>query len=465
MKRWIFIWNVLILALGGCDTPSEFLDKDPTNRFTPSTLQELDGVLNNPTLSFRRVQNMFLVDPDVYMNERTIAAIEGNTVLLRAYLWNHELYNEFEDDEDYLVGYQNIFVFNEVLESIDEAETGVMTEEDRTDLKGEAYAQRAMELFLLVNEYAPHPDPSNPDQPGIPVPLSIDIEAQLPRESVEAVYLQILEDLTTTLDLWGEDYPARIGDANFRPGLASVYGMLAEVYLYLGDFQQAVSYGEQCLEKYNFLYDYNTIDLKETGNKWQGLDQEELFFSTTNRSVLWSRYHRYDYSSPHQLYHPDLEDLYDKGNDRRWYFWATSRTRFGEDLSPFHVMCFSEYETNVGITVPRVMLTTAEALVRTGRLAEGQALLERLHQHRLEDPHPVAENDREQLLELIKQERRKELAGTTLNIMDQKRYHVYGDDVPTYTRQLNTFIYALPPGEIGYHIAIPLKVRNANPNL
>ena len=69
------------------------------------------------------------------------------------------------------------------------------------------------------------------------------------------------------------------------------------------------------------------------------------------------------------------------------------------------------------------------------------------------------------LLTEIKNERRRELFATGLNLTDLKRYHAYGDLVPTYTRNVNGTTYTLEPGSYKYVVPICQKIRNMNPNL
>ncbi|TRZ45739.1 RagB/SusD family nutrient uptake outer membrane protein [Robertkochia solimangrovi] len=462
----ILKYILLSILIGACETPDEFLDVKPDNSFNPSTLGEFESLLNNVSFSYRRLQNLTLIDPDIAMNDQSYANIMADEVMVNAFRWNHELYNEITNDPDYNDAYSNIFTFNQIIMDIEEATVNEGYEEsDRANIKAEAHAQRAMEYFLLINEYAAHYDPDHPDIPGIPMPLENDIEAQLPRSSVSDIYSQILSDLEMAATLFDDTFEDVQPEANFRPGLASIYGLLAEVHLYMGEFEQAASYAEDVLLRYNFLYDYNTIELEDMENPWKGITETDLTFATLNKEVIWNRYHRWNYYNPFYLFSDDLVSTFDKARDRRWYFWSTQVSQNGIDTSPYYIFCMSDIETNAGITIPRLLLTYAEAQTRSGNVPQGLEALNTLLTHRISNFRPYEITDQNELLQLIKTERRKELFGTSLNTFDQKRYHIYGEKVPVFERSLNGMNYELSPGDQGYFIAIPLKIRNINPNL
>lgn len=99
-------------------------------------------------------------------------------------------------------------------------------------LKAQAYAIRALLYFKLVNIYA-RPYTDNPDGLGVPLVLTYD-PARLPaRNKVSEVYTQIVSDLKTAF----EDAPAYVN--SIRLSKYAIEGLLANVYLYMGDNNNA----------------------------------------------------------------------------------------------------------------------------------------------------------------------------------------------------------------------------------
>lgn len=462
---------ILILLLSflvtACENPDAFLDVEPTGQVIPTTLDDFNGLLEDYAILRGRGVNLTYMDPDVFQSDVTFPFISNSAVYVNAYTWQGEIYTVNDADPDYNSCYQYIHLMNYILQEIDDAEVGNFNPAEKDNLKAQAYAQRAMEYFMTVNEYAHHYDPANPDLPGVAMPLEVDLQALLSRSTVGEVYNQILNDLNRALDLATNTFPAVQTLANFRPGKASIYALLAEVYLYMGDFEQAKIYSNMALSLYDFLYDFNDIDFANSSNPWAGYTNGELEYCTTNKEVIWSRYVNYYYSNWYpQLYAPDLAALYDQSNDRRWYLFST-QTEGVADVSPYHQYVYANAERVNGLSVPRLLLTNAEAKARTGDGPGAIDALNTLLENRMSVFTPLVFTDNAAALQLVKDERRKELAGTTLNLYDQKRYHVYGDLVPTFSRTnpLTGETFTLEPGGDGYVVDIPASVREINPNL
>ena len=103
-----------------------------------------------------------------------------------------------------------------------------LTGADVDAVKSEAYAIRALMYFKLVNIYA-RPYTDNPDGLGVPVVLKYDPYLYPPRNTVKEVYSQIVSDLTAAVPI------APAYASSVRLSKYSIEGILAKVYLYMGD--------------------------------------------------------------------------------------------------------------------------------------------------------------------------------------------------------------------------------------
>lgn len=464
MKKQILILLSTILFLGSCTITDDFLDVIPTGRLIPQTVEDFDKLLENPAASFQAWENMSYMDPDTYMPGKNYTNMYMNK-WKRQYEWAEEQYTAEEKDLDWINRYDMIFVYNLIIADIDGAKLGARSESDRDRVKGEAYAQRAMDYFLLVNEYAPHISASNQDAPGIPMPLKIDLTAQLPRSTVGEVYTQILSDLDKA-EVLLNNAPIYNYRANFRPGKAAIKALHALVNLYEGNFEDAKKFSNEALDLYDFVYDFTKISNKEEGDAWSGLNISDFDYSTDAKSVLWNRFHRWTYYKPAQLYHPDLLALFDQDNDQRFILFSSDHTYYGADVSPNFAYARYYAETNSGITVPNLMLVNAEAKARTGDGPGAMEALNRLLVKRIKNFVPLVHTDAATTLQIIKNERRKELMATGNNFIDLKRYHAYGETIPTFTRTIpDGQTFTLEPGSSKYVVPISKKIRNFNPNL
>ncbi len=474
--RYIYILLVTLLTISSCQNPDEFLDVVPTGSITPTTLEDFDKMLQDYAILRSVGTNVQYMDPDVFHNLESFISMgtyQSQSTFsnrVKAYTWQYDIFNITDSDADYNNFYFYIHVMNYVLQEVDAAKPGNFNPANRNILKAEALAQRAMEYFLTVNEYAQHYDAATPNEPGVALPLAVDLQAQLGRSTVTEVYNQILDDLNTALSLMPDSYQAINTGANFRPGRASIYALLAEVNLYMGDFEAAKTNSNKALSMYSYLYDYNNVDFNTPSNPWAGYTEpykSEWYTGTLNKEIMWHRYINWSFDYNFQLYDPSLEALYDKVNDRRWYLFTTQKSYSGVDVSPYSVYIYARSERCNGLSVPRLMLTNAESKVRTNDGPSAISTLNTLLAKRVTGFTPLTHTDNAATLQLIKNERRKELAGSSLNLYDQKRYHVYGETVPTYTRTNPETgeTFTLEPGSNGYIVQIAPAIRNQNPNL
>ena len=446
-----------------CTSCKKFLDVKPTGILIPQTVEDYDKLLNNPAIANPSLNNIWAIDPDTYLTGILFDAL-WDPQNQKQYTWDTTTADINADDYDWNSRYAVIHIYNQIIPNIDAAELGRAPESKRGLIKGEALAQRAFEYFLLVNEYGPHYSVANLNAKAIPMPLKIDLQAQLSRSTVGQIYAQILSDLQIAEPLL-ESAPAYISNGNFRPGKAAVKALLALIYLYEGDFAKAVTFSNAALALYNFMYNYNTIQPNVPGDQWSGFTIPDFDQGVDTKEILWHRIARYDFTDPIMLYAPGLINIFDKPNDNRWRLYASQKTYYGDNVAPDY--CFATYgERDAGISIPNLILVNAEAKSRTNDAPGALIALNQLRakRHKAAVANYVFTTNAALLAE-IKNERRRELFATGLNLFDLKRYYVYGDQVPTFTRNVKGVIYTLVPGSYKYVVPICQKIRNLNPNL
>jgi len=465
MKKYIIILICICTSFAACD---DFLDVIPTGTLIPTTVDDYDKLLNNRNLHVSCWNNLAYMDPDWYMPDNHYHNI-WSASRKKQYIWHEHPYELKENDSDWNSRYKYILIYNEVINNIDDALLGNLTESQRDLVKGEALAQRAMDYFLLVNEYAPHYSSSTIDEPAIPMPLEVNLQAQLPRSTVGEIYGQILLDLESAETLLVNS-PAVNKDANFRPGMAGIKALLGTIYLYMGDWAKAEQYTSEALDMFDFLYDFNELDHNTPGEPWTALNNNREFrYLTETKSIIWGRQFLAWFYDPAHLFHPDLRDLYNMETDRRWYLFAGTNTWYAYDVStlPNYVFVRDYAATSCGMSTPRLILANAEAKARSGKGQEAIDMLNKLAEYR----YTTRENtfsftNNAGALQEVKDERRRELCYTGINFIDQKRYHAYGETISTFTRLLPTGeTYTLEPGSDKWVVPIARIVQNANPNL
>ncbi|MGN6417181.1 MAG: RagB/SusD family nutrient uptake outer membrane protein [Pseudobacter sp.] len=127
--------------------------------------------------------------------------------------------------------YKAIFDCNAAIEGIRASSSILFTDSVRKELTGEALALRAFSYFYLVNFYG-----------DVPLVLSTDFRVTqgLPRSPVVKVYEQIKADLVAARSLLAADYSVGRNE-RVRVNRWFAEAMLARVYLYTGEYQQAIT--------------------------------------------------------------------------------------------------------------------------------------------------------------------------------------------------------------------------------
>ena len=177
--------------------------------------------------------------------------------------------------------YNMIYMLNSILEGIEGSSS--LSEDVRDRIEGEAKFVRAFTNFHLVIIYG-----------DIPLLLTTDyrINAVAPRNTSDDVYQQVLTDLEDAIALLETSYPE---DERTRPNKFVAMAMLARVYLYLNNWQQAENYSSLVIEEnatYEILENHDSVFLANSregiwqispvgsGNSFTHTNEGNLFIKT-----------------------------------------------------------------------------------------------------------------------------------------------------------------------------------------
>ncbi len=145
----------------------------------------------------------------------------------RAFNENTILINDDWNLSFWTSAFKTIYQCNIIIQNA--ASSGVLQEEMKARLTGEAKFLRALTYFYLVNLYG-----------DIPMPVSADYtaNAQLARSPANSVYDLMIQDLTDARALLTDSY---ISSERIRANRKAAEALLARVYLYRGNWEQAAA--------------------------------------------------------------------------------------------------------------------------------------------------------------------------------------------------------------------------------
>lgn len=275
--------------------------------------------------------------------------------------------------------------------------------------KGEAYAMRALVYWNLVMSFGTHYS-ADPSAFGVPISLAYDPTLRLTRNSVQEVYAQVVEDLKKAAGMMTINKNSSYATQWFAKG------MLAKVYLHMGDYPNALTTAKDVLDNGGFTLAASTALNGYWNNPSPVSNKLETIFEITNDAVnntgwdaLASMYDQSGYGDG--IVNPELYALYGATDARKGLI--KPGTRGG--VSVYFVNKYQNYtnaanKDNVKILrYADVLLIAAEAAARENQDIAAQGYLNQLVTRR--DPSFAGYTSTgDALVADIILERRKELA-------------------------------------------------------
>ena len=449
---------LLTVMLNGC---SDYLDVEPKGVVSPTNVKQL-GQLVVGNLRYRfsarsttMMNDDFTADQNVY---GTFLKIHQN-----GYRWL-TVYEAGDTDLDWRDIYETIYTANYVLDLIDDANLDGELEATRNKVKAEALTIRGYAYLQLVNIYGMHYNSSTAaSDMAVPLLLTPDIEAELPRSSVEDIYNQIESDLLNAVDLYPNNFVSDVRSEGTKP---ATFGLLSRIYLYKGEWDKALNYATLTLGSYNTLYDYNNYSRLSS-------DEVKRASSTENEESVFYRSGTQSYSrgSNVMTLTSDLKNLFEN-NDLRFSFFVAL-----DDGS----YIFAPVDANNtfpinGIQTPELYLIKAECNARLGNSEEAMNDLAILRANRFdrdaynsasefEDAIRLSPSNKEEAIQFVTEERQRELMFTGLRWFDMKRLIVQGEYSPTIKRTASGQTYSLQIGTDQWVVDISPDIKAFNPQL
>ncbi|RFS21902.1 RagB/SusD family nutrient uptake outer membrane protein [Chitinophaga silvatica] len=454
-SKYKFYLAFTAILLGSCN---KFLDVKPKGQVIPETLNDYLALMSDPLRVTATSANQLYSTDEIFLPEEFRASANSylGKAAVRAYDFDI-LYDTGEDDPDWNNAYRTLYVCNSVLAGLSTNTESDVTK--RHQVEGEARVHRAYTYLMLVNEYATHYNSATAaTDAGVPLPVKPDINALPARASVKDVYTLIEEDLTQATNLLADK-----STYTYRPSKAAAFGMLARMYLYMGNWQKAFEAADKALQLNSFSYDYNTFSWSVPATK-KGL----LGFPSSSvdiKDIVYLKYGRnaggaYQFNF---LIAQSQAALYTTG-DLRNEFGTTTLGYYGETLPmPGVLETGAIYNYNrIGITNGELLLTRAEAQARLGNTPEALNDLNALRKMRFRtaDYKALTAETPAQALDLVLNDRRIELAFIGLRLFDIKRLNLEGRNISVQHGDK-----ILKPGDPRFILPISQKVLDLNPNI
>lgn len=430
-----------------------FLDVKPSQQQrVPTTIADFQGLLDNKVMMNQNSPCLIgMVSGDEFYIKSEAWQSFPNEIAYHnfyknAYFWEKQIYEGGELYTDWSRGYMDILQANIVLDGLKSIRPFDDESESWNIAYGGALFQRALRYDNLAQLYCKTYDSSKANEElGLPLRLEADITLKVPRSSLYETYQQIIADLQQAFDLL-PDYT----ENKFRASKVAALALLARIYLQIGDYENALKYSEKTLSYTTQLIDFNSIDL--TAN------YSFLPFAKDNPEVIFIdlRYTDSELLSNFDIYF-NVDTLllasYLTGDLRKSAnFFITDNYRnlykgsYGGDMGFF-----------VGLATDEIFLISAECNARLGNDLAAINDLNLLLENRMKKESfvPLVSETESDIMDLILEERKKELVFRGLRWEDLKRLNKEIKYFTTLKRRLFEVDYFLTPGDPKWVYPIP----------
>ena len=504
------IYNILALVVAfSLMSCSDFLEPNSESEFVPKDAKSLNELLLGEAYQRNDIKgfNIFLglLDDDIQAAPYQTPMEDFDANLFTAsFTWQPDMFKLMEKAgaghiNMYERYYEAILGTNAVIDYLPNVND---TEENINIVKAQAYALRGFYYLNLVNIFG-KPYNSAPDALGVPLKLNSGIEESddyLKRRTVGEVYTQILQDLHTAEAAYMALPASEQWSDNYRTSLPMVQLILSRTYLYMENWEKAAEYARLVMDNTQFtLVDLNNVPTSGVDDEGKSIRSYFAFPTYNCSETIWpygniedmfewtykgvnaqntasgKKMHAYFEASQ------DLLDTYVDYDLRlsRYIVKAPTGNTNGELMSmPFG-------KVNIGTTyylpqhatgvfgrclrLSEAYLNYAEANAMLGGEYTTEAIyaLNTLREKRF-DPEDFEEETfatQEELIEFVREERRRELCFEGHRWFDLRRWGMPAITHTWHNSADESDTFRLEEGDLLYTIPIPDEAMEMNAKL
>lgn len=517
LKNKIITLCLCSVALCSCE---DFLEPSSTSEFVPKDASSLNELLLGEAYPRNDIDrmNVFLnlMDDDITAMPYQVPqdGIDANR-FLAAYTWQPDMFKMMEEagytgTNMYKRYYELILGANAVIDYIDQVND---EEQNINYVLAQAYALRGYLYFKLVNIFG-QPVNSQPDALGVPLKLNSGVENTenaLARRTVKEVYTQVVNDLKEAERLYETLSVDKQFAKDYRTSLPMVQLMLSRVHLYQENWSDAASYAHKVMTNSNFkLLDLNAVEtLTEEGFPFYKTyhaysESSEVIWLYGSVSDMGSWVMSYaGTSNPkdnNRVMHSyfkasdELMDSYEDTDLRKERYIIKKAVRDERGIDVWTPMAMGKLSVNIpeqtgvslnnfykpisasgvfgrSLRLSEAYLNYAEAkamLFQKGSDANGATdaknALDALRVKRFaaSDFEALNISDAEELVEFVREERRRELCFEDHRWYDLRRWGMKEIKHVWYTDANTKSTFTLTQGDKGYTVPIPDEAMDLN---
>lgn len=420
----------IVLLFVNCN---RFLDeKSDSNLATAETLAANQAMLDDYAIVASNATSGEISSDDVYVTDADFNSMNDESIK-RLYTWEPN-YVSSPTGNDWQLCFSRINIFNTVLFNLKQYSIS-----NADNVEGQALLLRAAVYLEGAQVWCLAYDKTTAATTlGLPLRLDPDMNTPSVRSSLQETYSQILADLHRANTLLPVTQIATT-----RPSKVTALAYLSRVYLYMGDYTNALKYGKEALSYSLTLLNYNSLN-----------PAAAYPFSDKNIEVILPTYMSYSafLATTKAKINNEVYESYDANDLRKTTYFKILAT--GEIL--FKGNYYGGTTRMTCIATDEIYLNVAEAQAYLDDKTSAMRTLNDLLMTRWKTGTfiELAASSSAQALQIIRTERRKELLFRGLRWSDIKRQNREGANITLY-KTINGKLFTLPPNDLRYAIAIP----------
>nr|WP_121272942.1 RagB/SusD family nutrient uptake outer membrane protein [Pedobacter schmidteae] len=278
----IILGLIIALSIFISSCKKEWLEAKPKQDLVvPETPSDLLALLDNDVSNIEYPTLGELASDDYYVDDDYFSVLPNRDQNI--YTWsNAKDFYAGQGDVDWQVAYNRIFNMNLVLEKVSQQNR---SSELTNQIKGSALFFRGMSFFGLASTFSkPYNAETASHDLGVVLRLVSNINIPAKRASLKETFNRVLQDLQEAIEL----LPSQ-AQYKTRPTKSAALALLSRVYLYMGDFENALKYSTDCLKSHSLLNDFNALSVFDPSNyrfTFDKYDQEVILFARAQYETL-----------------------------------------------------------------------------------------------------------------------------------------------------------------------------------
>lgn len=434
-KNYLSILSIILVGLSSSCT-KDYLDLKPKGKLIAQNTADYNLLFNNTALINTGANGTEYPNGQLIMGDEVLSAepyFSGAQIRTqRFFRWDKDTYNPDDDNAEMKGIMTQLYTYNKIINEV-QASTGG-TQEQKNALLAEAQANRAWCYFMLVNFYGkPYNQSTSVTDLAFPIITLADVtETKFTRASVQAVYDFMIKDLTDAIPVLPVNTSIRA-----RLGKAAAEGLLGKIFVFMGRYNDALTYLNNCLRdlptNYNVaLYDLNVTmaDAGQPGAWGYNIDTNPGSFQSlyptawlNTENIFCKQVNAGGFTADKAdiLLKPEAAALFTT-SDKRLRFFSNKATG-GADLPVSGALRRnSGTVVQIGIRLADILLLQAECQARNNNIEDAKAILINFRLKRMSaDDAQVSLNDQIDLIKFIIDERIREFAINGFRWFDMRR--------------------------------------------